>query len=255
MKDQLDDIYDDIATQYGNTQMQNNIRFVLSLYEEHLQEDGTIDDNIPVPTVDAAMKAIILIVERPELPWETICKEKRVKRVIEYLFIRARNNYDEVHQFVKKMLMMSTSSKTQRELLAFLNIWDFISHKERPSRFATEIIYPEKSEQILSVLHQLLQDEVGKGAALVLRCARDEGLIRDIRHSVICTEFPHVQKTAYNNYMYFKFTDKEIGHIVKALRTKIGYTTNPDGTLTFGAVPTTEKNLFYQIMRFIGYSK
>lgn len=255
MKDKLDDIYADIDSQYGKTQFDANVRYILTLFEEHLKEDGTLDDRIPVPSVEAALKTIILIVDRPELPWETICKEIRVKRVMEYLFIRAANHYEEVHQFVKRMLAENTSSRTQRALFGFLNLWDFFCHNERPSRFVNEIIYPDKSEQILSTLHLLLQDEVGKGAALVLRCARDEGLIRDIRHSIVCTEFPHVQKTAYNNYMYFSFTDKEINRIKSALRTKIGYTKNEDGTLIFIEVPSTEKNLFYQLFRMIGFAK
>lgn len=254
MKNKLDDIYADIDTQYGKTQFDANVRYILRLFEEHLNEDGTLDDKIPVPTVEAAMKAVILIVDRPELPWETICKEIRIKRVMEYLFIRAANHHEEVHQFVKRLLAENASSRTQRLMSAFINLWDFMCQYERPSRFASEIIYPEKSELILSTLHQLLQDEVGKGAALVLRCTKDEGLIRDIRHSVVCTEFPHVQKTAYNNYMYFKFTEKEEERIKHALRTKIGYMKNPDGTLTFIEVPSAEKNLFYQVFRMIGFA-
>ena len=62
-------MYADIAKQYGNTQLDNNIKFILSLYEARLKEDGTIDDKIPVPSVEAAVKTIILLVERPELPW------------------------------------------------------------------------------------------------------------------------------------------------------------------------------------------
>lgn len=251
----MDDIYADIDAQYGNAQFDSNVRYILRLFEEHMNEDGTLDDRIPVPTVEATMKAIVLIVDRPELPWETICKEMRVKRVMEYLFIRAANHHEEVHRFVKRMLAENASGRTQRAMSAFINIWDFMCQHERPSRFVSEIIYPEKSEQILSALHQLLQDEVGKGAALVLRCARDEELIRDIRHSVICTEFPHVQKTAFNNYMYFAFTEKEENRIKHTLRTKIGYRKNPDGTLTFAEVPPTEKNLFYRLFRMIGFAK
>ena len=251
MKEKIEDIYADINNQYGGSQFWQNARYIMSLYEERLQEDGTIDDKIPVPSVEAAMKTIILIVDRPEIPWETICKEVRVKRVMEYLFIRAGNHYEEVHQFVKRLLAEHASSQTQQTVLMFLNIWDHLCRHERPSRFVREIIYPEKTEIILSTLRLLLQDEVGKGAALVLRCARDEGLVRDIRHSVVCTEFSHIQKTAYNNYMYYDFTEKEQDRIKHALRTKIGYVKNPDGTLTFIEVPVTKGNLFYQTYRWL----
>ena len=50
MKENIDDIYADIATQYGNTQLQDNITFILSLYEARLKDDGTIDDKIQVPS-------------------------------------------------------------------------------------------------------------------------------------------------------------------------------------------------------------
>ena len=255
MKESIDGMYADIAKQYGNTQLDNNIKFILSLYEARLKEDGTIDDKILVPSVEAAVKTIILLVERPELPWETICEERRVKHVVEYLFIRAKGHYEEVHEFVKRMLKENTNGKTQRQLLTFLNIWDNFSRNERPSRFVNVIVYPEKTDIILSTLHQLMQDEVGRGAALVMTCARDEGLIRDIRHSIISTEFPHVQKTAYNNYVHEAFTSREKQVIVSALRTKIGYTKNEDVSLTFKAAPMKEKNLFYQLFRWIGYSK
>ena len=153
------------------------------------------------------------------------------------------------------MLKENTNGKTQRQLLTFLNIWDNFSRNERPSRFVNVIVYPEKTDIILSTLHQLMQDEVGRGAALVMTCARDEGLIRDIRHSIISTEFPHVQKTAYNNYVHEAFPSREKQVIVSALRTKIGYTKNEDVSLTFKAAPMKEKNLFYQLFRWIGYSK
>lgn len=115
MKENIDDIYADIASQYGNTQLQDNITFILSLYEARLKDDGTIDDKIQVPSVEAAVKTIILLVERPEIPWETICKERRVKHVMEYLFIRAKNHYDEVYEFVKKILKENSSGREQSQ--------------------------------------------------------------------------------------------------------------------------------------------
>ena len=60
------------------------------------------DDDIPVPSIEAAAKTILLLIDRPELSWETICREQRVKHVMEYLFIRARNHPDEVHRFVDR---------------------------------------------------------------------------------------------------------------------------------------------------------
>ena len=83
--------------------------------------------------------------------------------------------------------------------------------------------FPEHSEKILDTLHFLLNGEVGRGAALAMICARDEGLVRNIAHAKISTEFKHVSKTAYNNYLHERFTDKEKNRIISTLRTRIGY--------------------------------
>ena len=88
MKESIEDITADIEYQYGKSNTEKNIEYILSLYSERLK-DGVLDDNIPVPSNEAAAKTILLILDRPELPWEIICKERRVKNVMEYLFIRA----------------------------------------------------------------------------------------------------------------------------------------------------------------------
>lgn len=104
MKENIEDISADIELQYGQPNMERNIAYVLSLVEAHATEDGRLDDDIPVPSIEAAAKTILLLIDRPELSWETICREQRVKHVMEYLFIRARNHPDEVHRFVDRLL-------------------------------------------------------------------------------------------------------------------------------------------------------
>ena len=124
-------------------------------------------------------------------------------------------------------------------------------YQQRPSTFTDEILYPEHSEKILDTLHFLLNGEVGRGAALVMVCARDEGLVRNIAHAQISTEFKHVSKTAYNNYLHERFTDKEKNRIISALRTRIGYTKEDDGRLSFLAGKFTRKSILIQWWRLI----
>lgn len=51
MTDQtLDDIFDDIEHEYGKKPVDKNVQFILSLFAKHIKEDGTLDDNIPVPS-------------------------------------------------------------------------------------------------------------------------------------------------------------------------------------------------------------
>lgn len=251
MKENIEDISADIELQYGQPSMERNIAYILSLVEAHVTEDGRLDDDIPVPSVEAAAKTILLLVDRPELPWETICREQRVKHVMEYLFIRARNHPDEVHGFVDRLLKRYVPEIPSQMVRIYLNAWKHISGQSLPTKFTDEILYPEHSEKILDTLHFLLQGEVGRGAALVMVCARDEGLVRDIAHAKIVTEFHHVTKTAYNNYLHERFPDKEKNRIVGTLRTKIGYTKEEDGRIVFLPGRPSCKSVFLQLWRMM----
>lgn len=84
MKETIEDINADIELQYGKRNIDGNIAYVLRLLEARMK-DGVLDDNIPVPSQEAAAKTILLLLDRPELPWETICRENRVRNVMEYL--------------------------------------------------------------------------------------------------------------------------------------------------------------------------
>lgn len=251
MKENIEDISADIELQYGQPNMERNIAYVLSLVEAHVTEDGRLDDDIPVPSIEAAAKTILLLIDRPELPWETICREQRVKHVMEYLFIRARNHPDEVHDFVYGLLKRHLPEIPPQMVRACLNAWKRIAGQSRPSKFTDEILYPEHAEKILDTLHFLLQGEVGRGAALVMVCARDEGLVRDIAHAKIVTEFCHVTKTAYNNYLHERFPDREKNRIVGTLRTKIGYTKEEDGRIVFLPNNPNRKSVLLQLWRMM----
>ena len=251
MKEDIEDINADIELQYGQRNMERNIAYILSLVKARLKEDGELDDGISVPSVEAAAKTIILLIDRPELPWETICREKRVKHVVEYLFIRARNHPDEVHDFVDSLLRKYLPEIPPQMIRTYLNAWRQVAGRSKPSGFTEEILYPEHSEKILDTLHFLLQSEVGRGAALVMVCARDEGLVRNIAHAKIVTEFRHVTKTAYNNYLHERFTDKEKKNIIGTLRTKIGYTKEDDGRIVFLPGKPSRKSVFVQLWRMI----
>lgn len=250
MKENIKDISADINLQYGKKNMDGNIAFVLSLFKARMK-DGVLDDNIPVPSHEAAAKTILLLLDRPELPWETICQEKRVRNVMEYLFIRARNHYDEVHDFVSGLLRNYVKGISPQIILTFMNALRYFGPQDRPTRFADEILYPEYTDRILDTLRFLLDGEVGRGAALVMVCARDEGLIRNIAHAVVSTEFRQISKTAYNNYLHERFTDKEKSRTIGTLRTKIGYTKEDDGRIVFISQYLSPKGMLFKIWRVL----
>lgn len=251
MKESIEDISADIGLQYGKRNMDRNIAYVLSLVKARVKEDGELDDDIPIPSVEAAAKTILLLLDRPELPWETICREQRVKHVMEYLFIRAHNHYDEVNDFVTRLLGQYVPGLPARMVHTFLKGWRWMVGNTHPTKFTDEILYPEHAKKILETLHLLLQGEVGRGAALVMVCAREEGLVRNIAHARIATEFGHVTKTAYNNYLHERFPDKEKKCIIEALRTRIGYTKAEDGRIVFLPDSPGRKNLFLQLWRLM----
>ena len=56
MKENIEDISADIELQYGKPNMERNIAYVLSLVGARAGEDGELDDDIPVPSVEAAAK-------------------------------------------------------------------------------------------------------------------------------------------------------------------------------------------------------
>lgn len=256
MTDQtLDDIFDDIEHEYGKKPVDKNVKFILSLFAKHIKEDGTLDDNIPVPSTEAAAETIILILDHPELSWEKICEKKRVLHTMEYLFIRARNHHDEVKDFVKSLLSKYVKGCTPQMVLQFLNIWDLICLQEKPSTFLDEIVYPDHADEILGVLHEELKHEVGRGAALIMVCAREEGLVRDIAHAKVVTEFPHISKSGYNSYLHENFKEKEKTRIISTLRTKISYRKESDGRIVFDDPETSFKSTFLSFWHMFKFEK
>ena len=82
-------------------------------------------------------------------------------------------------------------------------------------------------------------------------CARDEGLVRDIAHAKIVTEFCHVTKTAYNNYLHERFPDRVKNRIVGTLRTELGYTQEEGARIVFLPDKPSYKSVFLQLWRMM----
>lgn len=232
-KDDLDILMEDIEYQYGQNVQDQNIRFALKLVADRVVDDR-IDDDIPVPSVNAAAKTIILIVNRPELPWEKIAEEPSVRRTLEYLFVRAHNHHDEVHEFIKRLLYTHVKGLDGKIVLAFLNIWDYFCRQQRPSSFIDNIPHVQHSDRIISALHTLIGNETGKMAALIMTCAKEEGLIIDDSYTSIKEEFPQITKQGYNRYKnHYDFFKEEKDPVITSLRTIIKYRKEDDGRIIF----------------------
>ena len=76
-------------------------------------------------------------------------------------------------------------------------------------------------------------------------------MVRDIAHAKIVTEFCHVTKRSYNNFVHERFPDREKNRIVGTLRTKIGYTKEEDGRIVFLPDKPSYKSVFLQLWRMM----
>lgn len=250
--DLMDQVDNEIRQQIGKTVNDMNIEYALSLIKDRLQKDGEIDDDIPVPTDRAFAKTLTLIFSHPEIPWSEAAGKFDVKYVFEYLFIRAERHYDEVYAFVRRFLNNNTCGLQNRMVIWMIDILDKMFNQDRPNRFAMEIIYPEHADKILTTLHRFTFEESGKGLALVMRCAKEEGLIRNNSYGVIAKEFPQADKSSYNKYLNpldNHFTEKEIETVKGNLRSRIGYTRMDDGTLKFGYSPMSPRSFLISLIQ------
>jgi len=248
-KDSLDEFYKNLDKEYGKSPQDKNIEYVVSLIKQRVKPDGTIDDDIPVPSVRSVAEVIIIIMERPNLTFKQFCeKDRSHKRVIEYLFIRVKNHYDEVEELIKKLLRISLPGVNPKMILAFLKLWRDINSEYKPSPFLKNILFPERTDEILQTLHFLTNGEVGKGAALVMCVAKEEGLIGSNRFEDVTDEFPSFHQKAYNKELALfsgkgDTYDSQKEPIRISLRTRIGYTKTENGRIEFTKISLSLQNM------------
>ena len=64
MKESIEDITADIEFQYGKSNTEKNIEYILSLYSDRFK-DGELDDNIPVPSNEEQPRPSFLYLTDP----------------------------------------------------------------------------------------------------------------------------------------------------------------------------------------------
>ncbi len=255
-KDKLDEFYENLDKEYGKSNTDKNVDYVMSLIKQRLLPDGTVDDNIPVPSLQSVAEVMVIMTERPNLTFEQFCeKDRSHKRVIEYLFIRAKNHYEEVEGLIKQLLGKSFKGLTPQIVLAFLKMWRQFNSESRPSSFLQIILFPERSQEIIDTLHFLTDGEVGKGAALVMMVAQEEGLIKSCRYEDVKDEFPTFHQKAYNKELNTMLIGGSTYDALKepiriSLRTRIGYI-KEGGQITFKKTSMTPRNMFLQFWRWV----
>ena len=160
-KDKFDEFCENLDREYGKSNTDKNVEYVMSLIKQRLQPDGKVDDNIPVPSLESVAEVMVIMTERPNLTFKQFCeKDRSHKRVIEYLFIRAKNHYDEVEGLIKQLLGKSFKGLTPKIVLAFLKMWRQMNKESRPSSFLKVVQFPERAKEIIDTLHFMTDGEV-----------------------------------------------------------------------------------------------
>ena len=254
-KNQLEEFCKSIDKEYGKSNTEKNIDYVMSLVKQREQPDKSIDDNIPAPSLQSTAEVIYIVMNRADIPFESFCEKHRAhKQVIEYVFIRGVKHRDEIVSYLKQLLSKSIPGLAPKLVLGFIRLLDQFVPKDRPTPFLNVIQFPEKAEEILDTLHFMTNGYVGKDAALVMVVAQEEGLIRSCKYDDIKEEFTSIHQKAYNkdlSSLHDKtYEDLKIP-IRTSLRTRIGYTKTEDGRIVFKKTAMSQRNMLFQFWRWV----
>ena len=251
----LEEFCKSIDKEYGKSNTEKNIDYIMSLVKLREQPDESIDDDIPAPSLQSTAEVIYIVMTRGDIPFEKFCeKDRGHKQVIEYVFIRGVKHRDEIVAFLKQLLSKSIPGLGPKLVLGFIRLLDQFISKEKPTSFLNVIQFPEKAKEIMDTLHFMTNGEKGKGAALVMLVACEEGLIKSCRYEDIKEEFPSVSQKAYNKELPLlrDKTQEDLKIPIRAsLRTRIGYTKKDDGRIVFKKTSMSPRNMLYQFWRWV----
>lgn len=251
----LEEFCKSIDKEYGKSNTEKNIDYIMSLVKLREQPDESIDDDIPAPSLQSTAEVIYIVMTRGDIPFEKFCeKDRGHKQVIEYVFIRGVKHRAEIVAFLKQLLSKSIPGLGPKLVLGFIRLLDQFIPKDKPTSFLNVIQFPEKAKEIMDTLHFMTNGEKGKGAALVMLVACEEGLIKSCRYEDIKEEFPSVSQKAYNKELPLlrDKTQEDLKIPIRAsLRTRIGYTKKDDGRIVFKKTSMSPRNMLYQFWRWV----
>lgn len=251
----LEEFCKSIDKEYGKSNTEKNIDYIMSLVKQREQPDKSIDDNIPAPSLQSTAEVIYIVMTRGDIPFKKFCeKDRGHKQVIEYVFIRGVKHRDEIVSFLKQLLSKSIPGLGPKLVLGFIRLLDQFVPKDKPTSFLNVIQFPEKAKEIMDTLHFMTNGEIGKGAALVMLVACEEGLIKSCRYEDIKEEFPSISQKAYNKELPLlrAKTQEDLKIPIRAsLRTRIGYTKKDDGRIVFKKTSMSPRNMLFQFWRWV----
>ena len=251
----LEEFCKSIDKEYGKSNTDKNIDYIMSLVKQREQPDKSIDDNIPAPSLQSTAEVIYIVMTRGDIPFKKFCeKDRGHKPVLEYVFTRGVKHRDEIASFLKQLLGKSIPGLGPKLVLGFIRLLDQFVPKDKPTSFLNVIQFPEKAKEIMDTLHFMTNGEIGKGAALVMLVACEEGLIKSCRYEDIKEEFPSISQKAYNKELPLlrDRTQEDLKIPIRAsLRTRIGYTKKDDGRIVFKKISMSPRNMLFQFWRWV----
>ena len=251
----LEEFCKSIDKEYGKSNTEKNIDYIMSLVKLRELPDESIDDDIPAPSLQSTAEVIYIVMTRGDIPFEKFCeKDRGHKQVIEYVFIRGVKHRDEIVSFLKQLLSKSIPGLGPKLVLGFIRLLDQFIPKDKPTSFLNVIQFPERAKEIMDTLHFMTNGYVGKDAALVMVVAQEEGLIKSCRYEDIKEEFPSIHQKAYNkdlSSLHDKTYEDLKVPIRASLRTRIGYTKKEDGRIVFKKTSMSPRNMLYQFWRWV----
>ena len=251
----LEEFCKSIDKEYGKSNTEKNIDYIMSLVKLREQPDESIDDDISVPSLQSTAEVIYIVMTRGDIPFEKFCeKDRGHKQVIEYVFIRGVKHRDEIVSFLKQLLSKSIPGLGPKLVLGFIRLLDQFIPKDKPTSFLNVIQFPERAKEIMDTLHYMTNGYVGKDAALVMVVAQEEGLIKSCKYEDIKEEFPSIHQKAYNkdlSSLHDKTYEDLKVPIRASLRTRIGYTKKDDGRIVFKKTSMSPRNMLYQFWRWV----
>lgn len=254
-KNKLEEFCKSIDKEYGKSNTEKNIDYVMSLVKQREQPDKSIDDNIPAPSLQSTAEVIYIVMTRGDIPFEKFCeKDRGHKQVIEYVFIRGVKHRDEIVSYLKQLLRMSIPGLAPKLVIGFIRLLDQLAPKGIPVSFLKVVQFPEKAKEILETLRFMTNGEIGKGAALVMLVACEEGLIKSCKYDDIKEAFPSIRPKAYNKELPLlrDKTQEDLKIPIRAsLRSRIGYTKKDDGRIIFKKTSMSPRNMLFQFWRWV----
>ena len=80
----LEEFCKSIDKEYGKSNTEKNIDYIMSLVKQREQPDRSIDDNIPAPSLQSTAEVIYIVMTRGDIPFKKFCeKDRGHKQVIE----------------------------------------------------------------------------------------------------------------------------------------------------------------------------